>query len=239
MNTSTIKASCCVITLVGCIQFIILTIIAMFTFPGGTHGDPGSVGYNFFENFFSDLGGTVTPSSLPNPISSVLFFIALFAIGALTIPFLLIVPSIFKINKVSSILSWFGTIIGVISVIGFIGVAFTPWNLYLQGHIISVQVAFIGLIPLALFYLLALAAAKKKVLPYKYVAILVEFLVASILYVVLLFTGPELITFVGLIINATGQKLIVYNAIIVIAALAYATMVVVRKTAEPVPKGTT
>jgi hypothetical protein len=66
---------------------------------------------------------------------------------------------------------------------------------------------------------------------------LIEFLVASILYVMLLFTGPGLDTPVGLIINATGQKLIVYNAIIVIAFLAYGCLGVVRKAAPPLPKG--
>jgi hypothetical protein len=101
----------------------------------------------------------------------VLFFVALFAIGALTIPFLLVLPSIFKNNKVPSILAWFSSIIGIISATAFIGVAFTPWNLYGAAHILFVQVAFIGLIPLAFFYLLAVALAEQKVLPRKHIAI--------------------------------------------------------------------
>ncbi len=237
MNASTIKASCCVVALAGCIQFIVFTIIAMFAYPGGMHPAIHATSYNFFENFFSDLGGTVTPTSLPNPASSVLFFIALLAIGAMAIPFLLILPSIFKKEKVPSILAWFGSIIGLISAIAFIGVAFTPWNVFLLEHILFVQVAFIGLIPMAFFYLLAIAFSKQKVLPRKYIAIMIEFLVASISYVVLLFTGPELTTLAGLIINATGQKLIVYNAIVFVALLAYATFGVVRKAVPPAPTG--
>jgi hypothetical protein len=229
MNVSTIKATSCVVTLAGCIQFVILTIIAMFTFPGGKHPDIDSTGYNFFENFFSDLGGTVTPNFMPNPVSSVLFFIALFAIGTLTVPFLVVIPSLYRAKKTSYVLAWIGSIIGLIAAVAFIGVAFTPWNLYMGGHIFFVQVAFIGLIPLALFYLLAAATAKQQVLPRRYTAILVEFLLAAILYVVLLFTGPALDTPAGLVINAVGQKLIVYNSIFVIAFLAYGSLGLVRK----------
>ena len=42
--------------MVGCIQFVVLTVIAMVFYPGGTHGDPTTKGYSFFRNFFSDLG---------------------------------------------------------------------------------------------------------------------------------------------------------------------------------------
>jgi hypothetical protein len=238
MYASPMKAVSCVVALVGCIQFVVLTIIAMLAYPGGMHPAIPSTGYNFFENFFSDLGGTATPTGLQNPASSVLFFIALFAIGALTVPFLLVLPSIFKNDKVPSILAWFGSIIGIISAIAFVGVAFTPWNVFLLEHILFVQVAFIGLIPLAFFYLVAVALAKHVVLPRKYIAILIEFLAASICYIALLFTGPGLDTPAGLIINATGQKLIVYNSIIVIASLAYGTLGVMRNAVPPLPNRT-
>lgn len=205
----------------GCIQFVVLTIIAMLLYPGGKHGNIDTTGYDFLENFFSDLGGTVTPTNLPNPVSSILFFVALLAIGVMVMPFLLVVPSLFTASKVSRNIAWLGTVAGLISAAAFIGVAFTPWNLYMLEHVISVQVAFIGLIPLALFYLLAAIAAKERVLQVRYMVLLVEFLVAAIGYVILLFNAPGINTPAGLLINALGQKLIVYNSIIVVAFLAH------------------
>ena len=39
-------------------QFFVLTIVAMFLYPGGTHLDPSAAHYEFTRNFFSDLGAT-------------------------------------------------------------------------------------------------------------------------------------------------------------------------------------
>ncbi|NMC06004.1 MAG: hypothetical protein GYA24_12385 [Candidatus Lokiarchaeota archaeon] len=221
MDQLTFKRTSCLVAMAGCIQFVVLTIIAMLLYPGGKHGNIDTTGYDFLENFFSDLGGTVTPTNLPNPVSSILFFVALLAIGVMVMPFLLVVPSLFTASKVSRNIAWLGTVAGLISAAAFIGVAFTPWNLYMLEHVISVQVAFIGLIPLALFYLLAAIAAKERVLQVRYMVLLVEFLVAAIGYVILLFNAPGINTPAGLLINALGQKLIVYNSIIVVAFLAH------------------
>jgi hypothetical membrane protein len=62
MNALSIKVAICIVALAGCIQFVLLTIIAMLAYPGGMHPAIASTGYNFFENFFSDLGGTATPT---------------------------------------------------------------------------------------------------------------------------------------------------------------------------------
>ena len=47
---------------VGCGLFVLLTIAAMFTYPGGTFTDETTVGYDFFRNFFSDLGRVTAPN---------------------------------------------------------------------------------------------------------------------------------------------------------------------------------
>jgi hypothetical protein len=41
---------------VNCGLFVVLTVVAMFVYPGGTYTDGTTVGYNFFRNFFSELG---------------------------------------------------------------------------------------------------------------------------------------------------------------------------------------
>ena len=59
------------------IQFIVLTVIAMILYPGGLLTDDSTTGYNFFRNFFSDLGRTVNYAGGGQWGSAVLFFIAL------------------------------------------------------------------------------------------------------------------------------------------------------------------
>ncbi|MDQ2713331.1 MAG: hypothetical protein M3Z08_00285, partial [Chloroflexota bacterium] len=39
-----------------CLLFLLLTVIAMLLYPGGTMANHHSQGYTFFLNFFSDLG---------------------------------------------------------------------------------------------------------------------------------------------------------------------------------------
>ena len=61
-------------TIFSAILFVVLTIVAMFLYAGGTGTDPDSAGYSFFHNFFSSLGLTIAPNGEPNRASAVLFF---------------------------------------------------------------------------------------------------------------------------------------------------------------------
>ncbi|MCB0727716.1 MAG: hypothetical protein KDD00_09645, partial [Ignavibacteriae bacterium] len=71
----------CKILIVISILFIILTGLAMIAYPGGSLFDKASIHYNFSENFFSDLGATVTVSGKRNTISNILFISALGSLG--------------------------------------------------------------------------------------------------------------------------------------------------------------
>ena len=57
--------------------FIFLLLVAVFFYAGGTLHDPGSKGYSFTRNFFSDLGIL----SSQNIVSVVLFGMALLVCG--------------------------------------------------------------------------------------------------------------------------------------------------------------
>ena len=63
--------------LAACVQFVVLTAIAMPLYPGGSFADPSSTRYSFFTNFFSELGMTVTSGGRPNIPCTILFVIAL------------------------------------------------------------------------------------------------------------------------------------------------------------------
>ena len=75
-----------ILGMAGCAQFIVLTVIAMFFYPGGTKANPETAGYSFWSNFFSDLGRTATYAGDSNTVSSSLFITALL-LGALVLVF--------------------------------------------------------------------------------------------------------------------------------------------------------
>jgi hypothetical protein len=195
--------------MIGCLQFLLITLIAMLFYAGGTFNNPLQNGYSFFENFFSDLGRTTNHSGEPNTISWVLFTISTLIIGIVMILFFLAWIDHFKINSVSYRFSIMGSFIGVISGIGFIGVALTPYDVLLESHILAVQIGFVGTFGTIAFYTIALY----KNLEYskRYTIIFFILTIVSLIYLYLLFFGPSSESSTGLIIQVVGQKIIVYS----------------------------
>jgi hypothetical protein len=64
-----------------CVLFIVLMVLAMWFYPGGTAMDPATQVYSFFRNFFSDLGMTRTPYGAANLSWMVLLVAALSLVG--------------------------------------------------------------------------------------------------------------------------------------------------------------
>lgn len=130
------------IVIVGGLQFIVVTIIAMFFYPGG---------YNFFFNYFSALGRTTTAAThtlpnAPNVISFVMFFTAIIIVAISIIPFFLIIRILFKDQKNTNVIAWVGSIAGLASSPFLMGVAIFPSDLFPGGtglHSLSAQFFFI------------------------------------------------------------------------------------------------
>lgn len=199
---------------VGCVQFVVLTAIAMFFYPGGTIADPTTRGYSFFTNFFSELGLTRTHSGGPNTVSFILFFVALTLAGAGLALFFVAFRSFFVQSRAGRVLSAVGTLFGVISGICFIGVAFTPANLWRELHGQFVMWAFQAFPVAAILYGAAILLHKSY--PKRFAAIFFAFAALLVLYLVLLTRGPRFAVSDGLMIQATGQKAIVYASIVTI-----------------------
>ena len=194
--------------MIGTIQFVIITTIAMLLYTGGTYQNPSRPGYSFWENFFSDLGLTMAHSGQVNTISWFLFTCTAIIIGFCMILFGLTWISLFQAQRNIYSLSVLGSITLIISGIGFIGVALPPADLFLEPHIFFVRIIFVSTFLTSLCYspALYLHPSYKKL----YSAIFVGFSGIIFLYLGLLFFGPSSTTMEGLLIQATGQKIIGY-----------------------------
>ncbi len=90
---------------VGVIQFIVLTIIAMFVYPGG---------YSFPHNFFSSLGMVHSANNhMLNTASRILFIIACTITAIMNIPFSLALRTNLKDSKAEKTIGWIGTILSI------------------------------------------------------------------------------------------------------------------------------
>lgn len=191
------------------VQFIVLTIIAMLVFPGGAKFRSGSDHYLFFGNFFSDLGATRTISGHSNTASHVLFLIALGLTGLALVYFAPVWRVVSREPGGTPGLIALGA--AVISGLGFIGIAATPWNLVYDAHNLFVRLAF-GL--LLIYVVCMIFVQVRSDWPGPFLWLNVAYFLALAAYVVILFLGPDLATAGGLHFQVAAQKVIVYASIL-------------------------
>ena len=196
----------------GCILLVILTAIAMLFYPGGTASDPATIGYSFFTNFFGDLGRTQARNGQPNPVASPMFFIALTLAGAALIAFFVAFARFLARPRLERVLAGIGSLAGIVAGMCFIGVAFTPANSNGTLHTQFVLAAFEAFTVAAILYFSVIVREPKY--PKRFAVVFGVFAVLLLLYLGLLFFGPTTRTPEGVLIQVTGQKIIVYASIV-------------------------
>ncbi len=196
----------------GCVQFMVLSTAAMFFYPGGTRSDNATTGYSFWTNFFSDLGRTSAHSGAPNTVSMALFVTALTLAGIALILFFLAMPHYFRETRSARRLSYAGSTFGVISGVCFLGIAAVPSDINLTVHRLFVYIAFTALLVVVLCYTTAIF--KTRSFSRRYALAYVGFALVLAVYLGLLFAGPKEETDSAVRIQATGQKIVVYAAIV-------------------------
>lgn len=203
------------------LQFVVLSFGAMLFYPGSAMYQPNARHYLFFQNFFSDLGATVTRRSQSNTVAMILFAAGLVSVGIS----LAVVSPVWKrvIAKPGRAL-FFGRaaqVLAALSGICYAGIAVTPWNLMLGVHMFLVQAAF----TLLLAFVICLAALQmQNEWPVRYLVSNLIYVLILSGYVFVLFDGPNLKTLQGLVFQVAAQKIIVYVSIL---NLAYQTLGVI------------
>jgi hypothetical protein len=203
----------------GALLFILLTAAAMLIYPGGTPTEPTRQRYSFFVNFFSDLGRTRTFTGQPNRESQILFTMGVMIGGAAMAYFFRAfagcTAGCWKQGRRTAVhLSRSGALLGTAAGICFIGVAFTPWDIYLGAHMVFVLWAFrlfLGAVVLNL-----LAVMLEPGLPRRTAWVFATFAMMLIAYLILLSAGLAGSPAATAMVQATGQKIIVYAAIITV-----------------------
>jgi magnesium-transporting ATPase (P-type) len=194
--------------ILGFVIYALFNILAMVFYPGGTSVDRDRISYSFFENFFSDLGMARTYSGEPNTLSQLLFASALVMVGIVLIIFFLLIVSYFKESKLERNSSRIGSIAGILAGMACIGIAATPWDLYLNIHLIFVFVLSFAFLVVLISYSIAILSSKPY--PNLYAWVFIAYAAILVVYIVLMMMGPDIETTYGLRITATGQKIIIY-----------------------------
>jgi len=199
------------LVIAGCLQFVVVSMVAMSFYPGGTYSDNSTAGYAFPQNFFSDLGRTAAHDGASNTTSMVLFIITVCLSGLALIVFFSAVPPHFAENSTARRLSIGGSIMGVIAGLSYIGIAATPADVSTTLHGRFVYTAFAGFLLVVVCY--STAILKSRAYPRAYAFAYFAFAAILAVYLVVLYNAPDIKTTRGLTIQAVGQKIVVYTGI--------------------------
>jgi len=189
------------------IIFVGLNILAMLLYPGGNINNLDQIGYSFSNNFFSDLGMTISHSNENNMISCLLFNLSLCVIG---VCFAMLFYSIRNYFQSHRYLSLFATFLGIYASISYIGVALTPSNLYLSLHTFFAHWIFRSLFAASILYSVLIFKTKDFENKYAYGFIVFGFMVlAYVLYSELYLSDPRIFP-EQLIKHVIAQKTIAF-----------------------------
>jgi hypothetical protein len=205
--------------IVGCGLFVLLTVTAMFIYPGGNFAEELTTGYDFFRNFFSDLGRLAVSGGRSNLPSAILFCLALTLVGGGLAFFFIAFRDFFMTDRTGQFFSALGSAIGIVSGLCFVGIAWAPYDVFFDLHYELVFWAFRTFLVAVAIY--AFVIFRQRTYPRPYGWVFVAFTVFLAVYLLLLTFGPDAKTPNGLIIQATGQKIIVYVSIVSVMTQAW------------------
>lgn len=214
MNRKNWKIWAFIFNIFGSIQFIILTLVAMLFYPGGTYFNSSTTGYLFWYNYFSDLGRFIAHSGTPNLVSFIVFTFTMSLWGLSQIPFYIAFLTFFmnSNSKRTKKLSKIGSLFGILTGIFFIAIAFTPSDILGFLHNFSVLLGFSSLFLTLNLYVYVLFLHESYPRFYSMTLALTEIIL--VIYYIVLFFIPKYNTLTELFIYVTGQKVIIYTLLI-------------------------
>jgi len=179
--------------ILGGIIFVVVTFIAMLTYPGG---------YSFLEYSFSALGLTVI-NSIPSMLNYYLFVTACTGAAVCLVPFLFAMRTFFTDNTGQKVLSWLGTLLGLGAAPNLSALAIFAGNVFPDIHGNTTRLFFI----LIMFGILCYSIAILMKSEYENIYALIGFIVVvvCVLHIVGMFG-----VMTDLFATALWQKIAVY-----------------------------
>ncbi len=183
--------------ILGGIIFVVVTFIAMLTYPGG---------YSFLDYSFSSLGQTVI-NSTPSMLNYFLFVTACTGAAVCLIPFLFAIRTEFTETTTLKVLSWLGTILALAAAPNLSALSLFAGNLFPTEHGLTTRLFFILIMLGILFYSIAIVMKKD----YENIYAIIGFVVVIIcvLHIVAMFGIMS-----ELFGTAAWQKLAVYALVL-------------------------
>ena len=193
---------------IAALLFILLQLLGMKVYPGGTMYDASSQGYSFSKNFFSDMGAYAARNGDPNYFSMILFAMSLTIVGITFISYYLLLPRLLGSDRINYILAWAGTLFAIGGSVCMIGTGFTPSDVVFAPHVFFANNIFHCFLVTALLYTIVIFRSDG--LRKRYAIGYAIFFLSIFIYVMILQYGPSANSGESaLIFQVLSQKVIV------------------------------
>jgi hypothetical protein len=206
-------------------SYLLVTTVLMFFYHGGDRFDPSRSSYNFFGSFLSDLGRMHEFSGLTSYATGTVYALSLGFMGIGTILFFY--GHYYLVLEPKNILKWPATIFGIITGISYTGIACTPWDIFPKTHLFFV---FAGFISFSASCICTFILVKMhRTYPNSFGFVYLFLCILNFSYILLMILGPDSEDPLGRIVQATGQKIMIYTQSILIIYCAYGALRVAAK----------
>ena len=193
---------------IAALFFILLQLLGMKVYPGGTMYDASTQGYSFSKNFFSDMGAYAARNGEPNYFSMILFAMSLTIVGITFISYYLLLPRLMGRDRINFILAWAGTLFAIGGSVCMIGTGFTPSDVVFAPHVFFANNIFYCFLVTALLYTIVIFRSDG--LRKRYAIGYALFFLSIFIYVMILQYGPSVNSGESaLIFQVLSQKVIV------------------------------
>ena len=188
--------------------FILLQIVGMIVYPGGTLHDVSTEGYSFTNNFFSDMGTYAARNGDPNYLSMVIFALSLTIVGITFSFYYLVLPNILGEDRLNYILAIIGTVFAIGGSICMRGTGLTPSDIVHGPHVFFANNIFHCFLITAFVYTIVIF--RSEILKKRYSIGYGLFFISIFAYVGILQYGPPATAGESeLVFQVVSQKMIV------------------------------
>jgi hypothetical membrane protein len=196
------------ILVLGGIQYLVLSTIAMAIYPGGTKYDPSTTGYLFWNNMISDMGRTVAHNGALNAVSCALFITTMWVIAATFVPFYAALSKQFTAASGTMRIACIAALLGISTSVLLALSASFPQDLFPQLHVRLAQFSFVALAPSILIYWWLMRGDAR--FPRPCDPTFLAFAIIILAGIVVTIASGSGIDAVTVTIQATTQKIMVY-----------------------------
>ena len=188
--------------------FIILQILGMSFYPGGTIHDGSTIGYSVAKNFFSDMGAYAARNGEPNYLSMIIFSFSLTIVGLTFCLYYSRLPAFLGNDRINYIFCFIGSIFAFFGSICMIGTGLTPTDIVFDLHVFFANNIFHCFLVTSFFYTIVIF--RSNIMAKKYAFGYGGFFISIFFYVGVLQYGPPANeNSSSLIFQVVSQKLIV------------------------------